>query len=87
MAGKVRYQYPKPEWPAAERFDAKMYARDMWRLYTYLGFDYRSDPTVGILTSERFGAPQTKDYQWFDDEGPWQPSMMHNHRGEWYETI
>ena len=79
--------YEHPVWPLAERADAKMYVRDMWKVYSYLGFDYKTDPTVGILTSDRFGTQQTKHYQWFDDPGPWQPSMMHNHRGEWYELL
>jgi len=79
--------YDLPEWPVAERFDAKMFARDMWKLYKHLGYDWVSDPTVGILTSERFDKEQTKHYQWFDDPGPWRPSMMHNHNGGWYEPI
>jgi len=79
--------FDKPAWPEAERFDAKSYSRDLWKLYKFLGYDYRRHPTVGILTSERFGQPQTRYYNWVDDTGPWQPALMHNHRGEWYEKI
>jgi len=82
-----RREYDLPEWPVAERFDAKMYVRSMWKLYKYLGYDWVRDPTVGILTSERFAKEQTEEYQWFDDPGPWRPSMMHNHNGGWYERI
>jgi len=82
-----RREYDLPEWPIAERFDAKMFARDMWKLYKNLGYDWVGNPTVGILISERFAKEQTEHYQWFDDTGPWRPSMMHNHNGGWYEPI
>jgi len=79
--------YDNDAWPEAERFEAKSYSRDLWKLYKFMGYDYADDPTVGILTSQRFAKAQTRYYNWVDDQGPWAPALMHNHRGEWYEPI